>query len=248
MGAFSFDLPQGTYPEAGFGGFAVPEAAASSGIGTNKWNVVYRVGSRHGGATLSGKSFSYTQYVAIGTLQDVDHAFRALTGLEYVRSGPTFKLPKELKRAYRQLNSGKYAKGIRALEKYLQKPKNEEVARAAKAAVKKVKAYGPQPLEEADDLADKGYYADAMDILSDLTRSFRRSDLGKQPKTKRSRWKKDKTIRLELRVAKVITQAEELARRKRYEKALAHLKSIVSSRKYAGTRGFEKAKTFDESC
>lgn len=164
-----------------------------------------------------------------------------LEQLKYVRLRPTFKLPKELKKARGYLNDGKYTKGIQALEKYLKKPKSEKGAKAGKAALKKVKSYGREQLEAVDDLAEEGYYADAMDILSSLKKSFRGTDVGDKAKAKHSSWKKDKKIKLEIKAAKIITEAEELARKKQYKKAYGYLQAIVKSDKYAKTKCFAKA-------
>jgi hypothetical protein len=138
------------------------------------------------------------------------------------------------------------SKGIQALEKYLKKPKSEKGTKAGKAALKKVKAYGAERLEAVDDLAEEGYYIDAMQLLSTLSRSFKGTDVGDKARAKHSSWKKDKKIKLEITVETIITKTEEFARLKQYKKAHAYLQAIVKSNKYAETKSFKKAEKLSE--
>ena len=79
MGVFSFNLPQDTYPTAGFGRFDFPTASSSGpGNGVVKWNAVYRYGTPNSTTVIRKTSYSFTQYVAFGTLQDVTDAFSAI--------------------------------------------------------------------------------------------------------------------------------------------------------------------------
>nr|WRX36716.1 hypothetical protein [uncultured bacterium] len=79
MGIFSFNLPQDAYPSAGFGRFDFPTANASGpGSGVVKWNAVYRYGTPNSTTIIQETSYSFRQYVAFGTLQDVTEAFSAI--------------------------------------------------------------------------------------------------------------------------------------------------------------------------
>jgi homoserine dehydrogenase len=101
-------------------------------------------------------------------------------------------------------------------------------------------------LEAVDDLAEEGYYIDAMQLLSTLSRSFKGTDVGDKARAKHSSWKKDKKIKLEITVETIITKTEEFARLKQYKKAHAYLQAIVKSNKYAETKSFKKAEKLSE--
>jgi hypothetical protein len=64
MGAWSPDLPSSSYPGAGYGRFAFPDASNPANA-TMKWNVVFRRG------VTSPGSYYYRSYLAVGTLEDV---------------------------------------------------------------------------------------------------------------------------------------------------------------------------------
>ncbi len=79
MGIFSLNLPQDTYPTAGFGRFDFTTASSSGPRnGVVKWNAVYRFGTPSSTTVIRETSYAFTQYVAFGTLQDVTDAFSAI--------------------------------------------------------------------------------------------------------------------------------------------------------------------------
>ena len=81
MGIFSFDLPQTTFPGGGYGASFFPGANSDAGPGTGvtKWNVVYREGKANQPGNLQTQSsLSYTNYLAVGTVQNVQNAFAQL--------------------------------------------------------------------------------------------------------------------------------------------------------------------------
>ena len=171
--------------------------------------------------------------------------------LRHVRLKPVFKLPKKLKSAQRYLNSGKYAYGIKVLERYIQKAKDKEengktrvrdkVLKAAKSALKKVNVYGRNRLKTANGLAKHGEYLEALDILARLKKSFKGTSVGDKANKRQSTWKKDKKVKLELKGAKIIAKAEHAARRGMYKQALAYVRYVAKSSKYDGTKCQEKA-------
>ena len=109
-------------------------------------------------------------------------------------------------------------------------------------------AYGAERLKTVDDLAEEGYYIDAMQILSILSQSFKGTDVGDTAKAKHSSWKEDKEIRLEMVAEAIVTKAKEFARLKQYKKAHAYLQTLVKQSKYAETKHFKKAKKLSEKC
>ena len=76
MGIYSPGLPQSTFPNIGYGQFNFSGDPAS---GTNKWNCVYRE------SNLNIGNYSYTCYIAIGSLNTVRAAIRKL----YIQLQPT---------------------------------------------------------------------------------------------------------------------------------------------------------------
>ncbi len=83
MGVYSPGLPQAAFPSAGYGGFVFPGADSDAGPGTgvSKWNIVYREGRPNQPQNLQTQgSLTYTSYLAVGTVQDVQSALATLVG------------------------------------------------------------------------------------------------------------------------------------------------------------------------
>ncbi|MFV0338685.1 MAG: PEP-CTERM sorting domain-containing protein [Chthoniobacterales bacterium] len=81
MGIFSYDLPQDEFLSAGYGAwfFEGANSDAGSGAGVSKWNAVYRIGRAELTANVfSGGDYSFTLYVVVGTVADVQNSFNAL--------------------------------------------------------------------------------------------------------------------------------------------------------------------------
>lgn len=161
--------------------------------------------------------------------------------LKSVRLKPTFELPKDLKKAQTDLNAGKYASGVKALETYLKKPKNDADARAARDAIDAVNSHGKGKLEDADKLAGQGYYADALGLVTDLERDFKGMEVGNQAKAKRDAWKKDDKAKAEIEASAIVDKASELLRQKKTPEAQALLQRVLQSKKFEGTKARERA-------
>ncbi len=83
MGVYSPGLPQSSFASAGYGGFVFPGADSDAGPGTgvSKWNLVYREGRANQPQNLQTQSsLTYTSYLAVGTVQDVQTALATLVG------------------------------------------------------------------------------------------------------------------------------------------------------------------------
>jgi hypothetical protein len=161
--------------------------------------------------------------------------------LKYVRLTPTFDLPKALRSAERYLNGGRFASGMKALERYLKRPKDEEDAKAAREALEKVQTYGKDKLKEVEELAKEGYYGDGMRILELLEKAFKGTEIGDQAKEKQSAWKKDDKISAEIKASLIVEKARELIRAKSYRTAYALLLRVLKSDKYEETKSREVA-------
>ncbi len=158
------------------------------------------------------------------------------------RSMPAFdELPKPLKKAGKYLEAGVYAKGIGELEKYLKRPKDEAVAATAKKTITIVKEFGNTLYKNALSYFEEGDYVDALDIVTDLEKSFKGMELSKKAKKKRTEWKKDKRVKAELTASAYLAKARELVAKKKYKNALPFLMQVIKSKKYAETKSREKA-------
>ncbi len=81
IGVYSQNLPEPTLPSAGYGAFFFPGAASDAGPGTgvSKWNIVYREGNANRPQDLQTQtSLTYTSYLAVGTVQQVQESLAAL--------------------------------------------------------------------------------------------------------------------------------------------------------------------------
>jgi hypothetical protein len=156
--------------------------------------------------------------------------------LKGVSLTPTFTLPKELKSAEKQINSGNFAEGIKSLETHLKKPKNAETEAAAKEAVEKVKAYGAEQLKMAEEYAKERDYGDAAEILKVLEKSFKGTETGVKAKETLAAWKKDKAAKLELDGYAVVQKAEAAIQAKQYKAAAGLLLQVSKPKKYEGTK------------
>jgi hypothetical protein len=151
------------------------------------------------------------------------------------------QLRKVLLRAEASLNAGKYAEGIKALETYVKKPQGEEAAKAASEAIEKVAKYGKEKLQDAERLAQDGYYAEALETVAALEKGFKGTELGDQAKKKHDAWKKDDKVKTELEASALVDKAEDLARGKKYKDAGAFLQRVLQLKKYEGTKARERA-------
>lgn len=167
--------------------------------------------------------------------------------LRSVRLVPTFELPDDLKKAESRLNRGQFASGISELERYLEKPKSDEGAAAAKDALKKVNQYGNEKLVEVEEYAKEGFYADGIEILASLEKMFKGTEIGDKASDKRKAWLKDKTIKAEIQAGSMLAQAESLLSSGKAKNAIGILQRVAKSRKFADTtarkRAIEKLRT-----
>jgi tetratricopeptide (TPR) repeat protein len=161
--------------------------------------------------------------------------------IKSVRLRPEFKLPEALARYEKYLNAGDYGRGIKYLEKYLERPKDQDVAAAAKAAIEKATKYGEDKLATVAELVKDREYAYAMETLVLLDKMFKGTPTGDTVKEKLSALKKDKTAKLELTAQKYLDKAEAYIKNKKYKLAAKYLKAIIGSGKYGETKVAEKA-------
>ncbi|MBI4606257.1 MAG: hypothetical protein HY721_30190 [Planctomycetes bacterium] len=161
--------------------------------------------------------------------------------LKGVSLTPVFSLPKDLRSAQKDLNAGNLASGLEALESHLKKPKSPETEAAAKETIEKVKAFGQEKLQRAEDLAKERHYGDAAGILRSLEKSFKGHEYGAKAKETLEEWKKDKAIKLELDGASTLEKADALVQAKQYRQAVGLLAQLTKGKKYDGTKVREVA-------
>jgi hypothetical protein len=157
--------------------------------------------------------------------------------LQDVRLTPTFDLPKSLSKAKKSLDKGKYASGIKELRKHIE----GEDADAAQEAIDKVIEYGQSQLDTVESYAEEGLYGDASAILERLEKSFKGTEIGDDAKAKRTAWKKDKAIKVEIEGCKILDKVELLARSGNTAGAAKMTMKITKGKKYEGTKVRERA-------
>ena len=162
--------------------------------------------------------------------------------LASVKLQPEFKLPKDLKKAEQKLNKGKFAAGMKALERYIENPKSEESRKAAKKALRTTKNFGAEKLKQVDSLAKAGYYADGISKLKEIEKLFRGTELGDKAKKMRSTWQKDKKIKNEIHANALFEEAQAMIQKRiKTKRGLALLKKITTIDKYKNTRAGKEA-------
>lgn len=160
--------------------------------------------------------------------------------LKNVRLGPAFgDLPEKAKRARKYLEAGKFAKGVKALQKLVNDP---EAGAAAKEAIEKIAAMGEGRLERVEKLAEAGAYGEAIAMLEAIEKQFKGLDAGDKAKAKRKAWKKDKRVKAELDGVKILRKAKALIKANRHRDAARLLLAMTKKKKFAGTRCCDKAK------
>ncbi len=161
--------------------------------------------------------------------------------LKYVRLRPVFKLPDALSRAEKYLNAGRYASGVKELDRYLKRPKDAEVEAAAKAAKEKLTTYGKQKLDQAALLVKERDFADAVALLEEIEDTFKGIEAGDTAKKQLSALKRNKDAKVELTAQRYLDKAEGYLKRKKYKLAAKYLRALVSSKKYGSTKVAERA-------
>ncbi len=162
--------------------------------------------------------------------------------IKTVRLRPTFKFDGALKRANKNLNSGKYGKGIVDLEKVIAKnPDDADLITEAEEAIAQVKKFGEDEFASVEEYAKAGFYPEAMAKLQWLTKSFKGTSIGDQADEKYAVWKKDSTVKAEISGAEVIAMAEELIGKRKYKDAARALVKVTKGKKYEGTKVRDKA-------
>lgn len=160
--------------------------------------------------------------------------------LANVRLVPTFDdLPRELQKAARLLDAGKFGQGLKELEKAPQD--DPAIAEAAKAAIEKAESYGKGQSSRADALAAEGLYKEAMELLDTLEEGFKGHAIGDDAKAKLGAWKKDRTVKTELEGHALLDKGEALEKAGQKPHAAKLYRSIVDGRKFEGTKCREKA-------
>lgn len=156
--------------------------------------------------------------------------------LARVRLYPEFDLPKGLKRAQGYLAKGNFAYGLKALESYVKRPKDDEVASIAKKTIREVKKWGKGKYQDALDLGKEGDYGEGLLVLMQLEKQFKGREIGDKAKQTKSEWKKDKTIKTEIAAATALQKARSLISKKKYPAAGNLLKAIIKSKRFKETK------------
>lgn len=167
--------------------------------------------------------------------------------LKKVRLTPEFSLPEDLKKAEAYLNAGRLSQGVKALERYLKRPKDAEVATAAKDAIAKVNAFGKEKWGEVLEYKKEGEYGDALEGLASIAVTFKGLDLGDKAKKTISEWKKDKVIKVEISALPHLEKAKAYIKNKDFKKAGGILNGILKSSRFKDTHAQKKAqKLYDK--
>ena len=161
--------------------------------------------------------------------------------LANVRMGPSFKLPRELGRAQKMLNAGAYAKGIKELEKYLKKPKSEDVAAQAKKALETIAEYQKSELAQVEKDLEEGLYVEVRQRLASVQKMFKGLDSADQAKSRLKELESSSEHKNEMGAAKLIAKAELYIAKRSYKGAVAYLRKVVKTKKYADTKMREHA-------
>jgi len=162
--------------------------------------------------------------------------------IKTVRLRPTFKFDGALKKANKSLNSGKYNKGIQALEKAIERnPDDADLIARAEEAIAQVNKFGEDEFASVDEYAKAGYYPEAMAKLQWLTKSFKGTSIGERADEKYGEWKKDSTVKAEISGAEAIAMAEQLIGKRKYKDAARALVKVTKGKKYEGTMVRDKA-------
>ena len=156
--------------------------------------------------------------------------------LARVRLYPEFDLPKDLKRAQSYLAKGNFAYGLKALESYVKRPKDDEVASIAKKTIREVEKWGKGKYQDALDLGKEADYGEGLLVLTQLEKQFKGREIGDKAKQTKSEWKKDKTIKTEIVAAAALQKARDLISKKKYPAAGNILKAIIRSKKFKETK------------
>jgi thiol-disulfide isomerase/thioredoxin len=156
--------------------------------------------------------------------------------LKYARTKPTFSLPKALSKAEKYLKAEKYAYGVRALIKYINKPADEAIKLEAEKAVAAVLAYGKEQLERAEAAVKEKDFAEALEKFSALEKSFKGLDAGATAKKRSYELKRSKAVKLELAAVSYLKKAEAYIKQEKYKTAAKYLQALVGNEKYKDTK------------
>ncbi len=162
--------------------------------------------------------------------------------LKDVRLRPSFEFASPaLKKAGKQLEAGKYGKGISELETVIAGSDDSEAVDAAKAALEQVLKYGEEELQAVEEYAKAGFYLEGMVKLQQLTALFKGTEIGTRADEKNDVWRKDKRIKAEIEGAEAIGAAKELVANRKWKDAARLLVGITRGKKFEGTKAQKEA-------
>ena len=130
---------------------------------------------------------------------------------------------------------------MKSIDKFVAKGRHEDDIPKAKETAGKVVKYGKEQLEAAKTNGEEGYYADGMQILAMLEKSFKGHEIGDEAKELLSKWKKDSTVKAERQAGTLLEQASGLIRQKKFQAANAVLQRILHNKKFDGLKTRERA-------
>jgi thiol-disulfide isomerase/thioredoxin len=154
--------------------------------------------------------------------------------LKLAMAPPSFKLPKELSAAEKQLAAGNLGAGIKALQSA--KPKTDEAKKAAADALEALKTYSTNKLAQAEEIAKAGNYGAASKVLEHVEKAFKGAESGTKAKDTLAAWKSDKAAKIELEAAQLVDKANVLMSEESYPAAAACLQKVTKTKKYEGTK------------
>ncbi len=162
------------------------------------------------------------------------------------RPWPTLKLGGDLKKASAYVNGGRLGDGIKELTKYLKKPKDDTVVPDVEKALKRIEEFGAGQLAGAEEAAKKGDYDVVLTSLELAEKSFKGHDVGDQAKARLRALKKDKATKNEMAAAAIFIKAQKNIDSGQNRFAMAYLRQITKSKKYADTKMKAKAEKLYE--
>jgi len=177
--------------------------------------------------------------------------------LKDVQLQPVFDLPEALGTAGTALNSGKYARGIHLLERYIKKktPRTEpgatavptEAVAAAQEALERVRTYGRGKLQKAVAEGEQGFYTSALGRLKSLERDFKGDAIAKDARKQVQLWRRDKAVKVELTAEAILAKANGLVRVKKHKEAAGYLRRLLSSKKFSQSKHRDRGQALFDS-
>jgi len=165
--------------------------------------------------------------------------------LKDARMGPEIELPEALANVRKPVEEEKWGDALKALERALKAKPEEDVAKAAQAAIDAINAWGEERLKVVDELAKEGDYLAGLEALVEVQKQFKGSDIADRARDKARDCNSDREIKNEITAAQHLAKARELDRQKKDKEALATY--IVIAKRFPNTHAGKEAREIAEA-